>query len=105
VRPFGALDVFEGKIYFQTGKKKDVSKQMARNPKVEICAMDGPNWIRITAKAIRDDRLEAQEHMLESNPNLRSLYKVGDGNTEVLYLKDVTATIFVRGEEPKVITW
>ena len=105
VRPFGTVDIFEGKLYFQTGKKKDVSKQMAKNPKVEICAMDGSNWIRITAKAVSDDRTEAQEHMLEANPNLRSLYSVGDGNTEVLYLKDATATIFARDEAPKVITW
>ena len=38
VRPFGTAHVFEGKLYIQTGKVKDVSKQIKANPKVERCA-------------------------------------------------------------------
>ena len=38
VRPFGTAHVFEGKLYIQTGKVKDVSKQLHQNPKAEICA-------------------------------------------------------------------
>ena len=45
VRPFGTVDLFEDKIYIQTGKSKDVSKQIAENPKVEICAFDGKKWV------------------------------------------------------------
>ena len=38
VRPFGTVDIFDGALTIQTGKVKDVSKQIHRNPKIEICA-------------------------------------------------------------------
>ena len=103
VRPFGTVDIFEGKLYIQTGKVKDVSKEMQANPKVEICAFNGEKWIRVAGEVVRDDRVEAKEHMLDSYPNLKTLYRADDDNTEVLYLKNVTATISSFTEEPKVI--
>lgn len=104
VRPFGAIDVFEDKLYFQTGKVKKVFEQMMHNPRVEICTMGaGGSWIRISATAVRDDRVEARQHMLEANPGLKNMYAADDGNCEVLYLKDATATIYTFGGEPKVI--
>ena len=103
VRPFGTVDIFEGKLYIQTGKVKDVSKEMQANPKVEICAFDGEKWIRVAGEVVRDDRVEAKEHMLDSYPNLKALYRADDDNTEVLYLKNVTATISSFTEEAKVI--
>lgn len=94
VRPFGTVNIFEGKLYIQTGKGKAVANQIAANPKVEMCAMKGDEWIRVAATLVEDDRVEAQERMLNSYPNLRAMYKTGpDGNTVVYYLKDATATI------------
>ncbi|MBQ3076631.1 MAG: pyridoxamine 5'-phosphate oxidase family protein [Clostridia bacterium] len=94
VRPFGTIHLFEGKVYLQTGKKKAVSQQMLANPRIEISAMkaDG-SWIRVAATAVEDDRVEAQESMLEAYPDLRRMYTPGDGNTQVFYLKDAVATI------------
>lgn len=103
VRPFGTVDIFEGKLYIQTGKVKDVSKQMKANPKIELCAFDGTRWIRVQAVAIEDDKLEAKQHMLDAYPDLKSIYAADDGNTQVLYLKDATATISSFTEGPKVI--
>ena len=103
VRPFGTIDIFEDKLYIQTGKVKDVSKEMQANPKVEICAFDGQKWIRVAGEVVRDDRVEPQKHMLDSYPNLQALYRADDDNTEVLYLKNATATIYSFTEEPKVI--
>ena len=103
VRPFGTIDIFEDKLYIQTGKVKDVSKQMQANPKVEICAFDGQKWIRVAGEVVRDDRVEPKKHMLDSYPNLQALYRADDDNTEVLYLKNATATIYSFTEEPKVI--
>jgi uncharacterized pyridoxamine 5'-phosphate oxidase family protein len=105
VRPFGTIDLFEGKLYIQTGKTKDVAKQIAANPKIEICAFDGAKWIRIQALAVEDDRREARKHMLDAYPALRGRYSEDDGNTQVLCLKDGTATISEFGKEPRVITW
>ena len=103
VRPFGTVDIFEGKLYIQTGKVKDVSKEMQANPKVEICAFNSEKWIRVAGEVVRDDRVEAKEHMLDSYPNLKTLYRADDDNTEVLYLKNATATISSFTEEPKII--
>ena len=103
VRPFGTVDIFEGKLYIQTGKVKAVSKEMEANPKVEICAFNGEKWIRVSGEVVMDDRVEAKKHMLDNYPNLQALYSADDDNTEVLYLKNATATISSFTEEPKVI--
>ncbi len=92
VRPFGTIHEFEGKLYIQTGKVKPCSKQMAANPKVEICAFAGGEWVRIAAEAVNDDRVEAKESMLDAYPNLKARYSATDDNTQVLYLKDAVAT-------------
>ncbi len=103
VRPFGTAEVFDGKLYIQTGKVKDVSKQIQANPLVEICAFEGGRWIRIAGKLIRDDRIEAKEHMLDAYPSLKGMYSATDDNTEVLYFEDAVATIYSFADAPKVI--
>jgi uncharacterized pyridoxamine 5'-phosphate oxidase family protein len=103
VRPFGTIHVFDGKLYIQTGKSKDVSKQIAAAPKIEICAFNGTQWIRVQATAVNDDRLEAKESMLEAYPQLKGRYSATDDNTQVLYLKDAVATIASFTDAPKVI--
>ena len=105
VRPFGTIDLFEEKLYIQTGKIKPVSKQMQANPKVEISAFDGTQWIRIAATVVRDDRIEPKAHMLDNYPNLKAMYSAEDDNTEVLYLKDATATFSSFTAAPKVVTF
>lgn len=104
VRPFGTVDIFEDKLYIQTGKVKAVAQQMKANPKVEISAMskDG-RWIRVTAEAVLDDSIKAQEHMLDAYPNLKAMYTAGDGNTEVYYLKNAVAQICSFTEAPREI--
>jgi len=103
VRPFGTVHIFENKLYIQTGKSKNVSKQMMNNPNIEICAMSGGEWIRIQAVAVEDDRVEAKQSMLDAYPNLKSRYSATDDNTQVLYLKDAIATIASFTHDPKVI--
>jgi uncharacterized pyridoxamine 5'-phosphate oxidase family protein len=103
VRPFGTVDIFENKLYIQTGKAKSVSKQIQANPNIEICAMADGKWIRIEGIAIEDDRIEAKQHMLDSYPDLKAMYSADDGNTQVLYLKNATAVIASFGGEPEVI--
>ncbi len=105
VRPFGTIDLYEGKLYIQTGKVKPVSHQLQENPKAEICAFAGGQWIRIQCKLIRDDRTEPKVHMLEAYPNLKAMYSPFDDNTEVLYMEDAVATISSFTESPKVITF
>ena len=103
VRPFGTVNNFEGKLYIQTGKSKDVSKQLHTNPKCEICAFKDGDWIRIACELAEDDRREARASMLDAYPQLRGMYSEDDGNTEVFYMKDATATISSFTKAPEVI--
>lgn len=102
-RPFGTINIFEGKLYIQTGKVKEVSKQIQKNPKVELCCFGEGKWLRLAGELVRDDRVEAKQAMLDKYPNLKHMYSATDDNTEVLYFKDATATISGFGVEPKVI--
>lgn len=105
VRPFGTVDIFEGKLYIQTGKCKNVSKQIQSNGKVEICAMDksGAKWVRLSGTLVRDDRREPKVHMLENYPELKSMYSPDDDNTEVLFFKDAEATFYSFTAAPRTV--
>lgn len=92
VRPFGTVNIFEGKLYVQTGHKKDVAKQIAANPKVELCCYDGKGtWLRLSGTLVEDERVEAKKAMLDAFPGLRGMYDENDDNTAVYYFKDATA--------------
>jgi len=103
VRPFGTIDLFEGRLYIQTGKIKEVSHQIQANPKIEICAFAQGQWLRIAATAVRDDRVEAKAHMLDNYPSLKKMYSATDDNTEVLYLENGTATFSSFTAEPRTV--
>ena len=103
VRPFGTAHIFEGKLYIQTGKIKDVSKQIHANPKVEICAFMNGEWLRVAGELVEDDRIEAKQAMLDAYPSLQGMYKADDDNTEVLYFKNATATFSSFTKAPEVV--
>ncbi|MBR6172668.1 MAG: pyridoxamine 5'-phosphate oxidase family protein [Eubacterium sp.] len=105
VRPFGTINIFEGKLYIQTGKVKDVSRQIHANPKAEICAFMNGDWLRVTCELVEDDRVEARQAMLDAYPSLQQMYKADDGNTEVFYLKNATATFSSFTKAPEVVTF
>ena len=103
VRPFGTVNIFDGKLYIQTGKVKEVSKQIHANPKVEICAFKDGAWLRVAGELVADDRREARASMLDAYPSLQGMYKADDGNTEVFYFKNATATFSSFTKEPEVV--
>ena len=105
VRPFGTVNIFDGKLHIQTGKVKDVSRQMHANPRIEICAMHGGRWLRIEASAALDDRREARVSMLEAYPSLQAMYSPDDGNTEVWYLRNATATFYSFTDAPRSVSF
>ena len=103
VRPFGVSEIIDGKLYFLTGKRKEVSKQMLTNPKIEISATCGREWIRIEALAIEDDRAAVRQQILDAVPSLKGMYQADDGNCQVFYLKDATATFYSFGVAPSTV--
>jgi uncharacterized pyridoxamine 5'-phosphate oxidase family protein len=102
-RPFGTINIFDGKLYIQTGKSKEVSKQIQKNPKVEICCFKDGKWLRLAGELVRDDRREAKVDMLEHYPELKGMYSADDNNTEVLYFKNAVATFSTFTAAPKVV--
>ena len=92
VRPFGTIDLYNGRLYIQTGRSKKVADQLKDNGHVELCAFDGQTWVRVAGQIVLDPDINAQEHMLDAYPSLKAMYAPGDGNTEVYYLKNATAT-------------
>lgn len=105
VRPFGTVHLFEDRVYIQTGKSKEVSKQIAANPKAEICGFCDGVWLRVSCILTEDDRSEARKSMLDAYPELRSMYNEDDGNTQVFYIQDAEATFSSFTEEPIKLTF
>lgn len=103
VRPFGTAEIFEGKLYIQTGKKKDCYRQLLENPNAEICCFKDGTWLRLRGKLIPDDRVEAKKDMLDKNPSLRRMYDENDDNTIVLYFEDAVAVFSSFTAAPKEI--
>ncbi len=98
VRPFGTVNIYKGRLYIQTGRKKNVAKQILANPKVELCAFNGKEWLRLSGTLVNDPSIEAQKSMLAAYPSLEKLYQPGDGNNMVLYFTDAVATINTFGK-------
>jgi len=103
VRTFVTAHIFEGKLDIQTGKVKDISKQIHANPKVEICAFKNGEWLRVAGELVEDDRREARQSMLDAYPSLKNMYSAYDGNTEVFYFKNTTATFSAFTHKPEVV--
>ncbi|MBE6570258.1 MAG: NimC/NimA family protein [Ruminococcaceae bacterium] len=103
VRPFGTVNEFEGKLYIQTGKVKPTSRQLAENPKAEICAFTDGAWIRVACELVEDDRTEAKKAMLDVYPDLRRMYDENDGNTQVFYMRNAKATFSAFGREAETV--
>ena len=102
-RPFGTINIFDGKLYIQTGKSKPVSKQIQKNPKVELCCFKDGKWLRLAGELVRDDRIEAKQHMLAQYPQLQAMYSAKDDNTEVLYFKSAEATFSSFTAPPRTV--
>ncbi len=105
VRPFWTINIFNNKLYIQTWKSKNVSKQIQANPKVELCWFLDWDWIRVSWELVRDENIESKKDMLDHYPELRGMYDENDDNTEVLYFKNATATISSFTKPPKTFNF
>ena len=105
VRPFGTILMENGKLYIQTGKSKDVSKQLAKNPKAEICAFMKGTWLRVSAELVNDDDHDVKVKMLDKMPQLKGMYSADDDNMQMLYLKDASATFSSFTDAPETVTF
>ena len=105
VRPFGTILLMGGKLYIQTGKVKDVSKQIAANPKAEICAFKDGKWLRVACELVNDDSHEVKVAMLDKMPTLKAMYSADDDNMQMLYFRNAKATFSSFTEAPETVTF
>ena len=105
VRPFGTILLFGGRLYIQTGKVKDVSRQLAANPKAELCAFDGSSWLRVAGELVNDDNREAKVAMLEKLPSLKAMYSADDDNMQMLYFRNAAATFSSFTAAPETLSF
>ena len=103
VRPFGTVLLYGGRLYIQTGKSKEVSKQLARNPKAELCAFKDGVWLRIAGELVNDDDRAVKVAMLEQYPELQAMYSADDDNTQVLYFRNAAATFSSFTAAPETV--
>ena len=103
VRPFGTVLFCKDRLYIQTGKVKDVSKQLAANPKAELCVFKDGKWLRLAGELVEDDDREVKVAMLDMMPTLKAMYSPDDGNMQMLYFTNATATFSSFTEPPEVM--
>ena len=105
VRPFGSVCEFEGHAYICSGRKKDVYKQLSNNPHVELCGMydDGTSWLRLSATVEEDNRIEAEQAVLDDPTGPKQLYTAGDGNFVVFKLTNIKAVKYSFFKAPEEI--
>lgn len=103
VRPFGTVLLYNGRLYIQTGRVKEVSKQLEVNPLAEICTFKDGVWLRVAGELVNDDSREVKAAMLEKMPELKAMYSADDDNTQVLYFRNATATFSSFTAAPETI--
>ena len=98
-RPFGAIGIYNDKIYIGTNTSKNVSKQIAINNNVCIVACEGGNWIRTNCELVDDSiSLEAKRAFLAANPTLAKIgYSSEDDSMQIFYMNNIHATIADAG--------
>ena len=92
VRAFGTNIVYDGRLYIQSGKGKNVVNQIKNNPNVEICAFNGQKWLRVSAKLVSYNNYDVKVALLNKMPSLKSTYSPDDDSMEMFYLKNAKAT-------------
>ena len=103
VRPFGTVLLCGGRLYIETGKVKAVSKQIAANPKVEVCAFKDGKWLRVAGELVNDDSRDVKVAMLDKMPSLKAMYSADDGNMQMLYFKNAKATFSSFTSAPETV--
>ncbi|MDE7294326.1 MAG: pyridoxamine 5'-phosphate oxidase family protein [Oscillospiraceae bacterium] len=87
-RPFGMHLLIDDKIYFCCGTFKNVFKQLTANPKVEILAVDGTEFLRYDgiATVVKNDTV--QNILREKSPQIMAKYDENGWEMGVFYLEN-----------------
>ena len=94
-RPFGLFVPVDGRIYFGCGTFKNVYKQLTANPKIEILALAGMEFMRYDglATVVKDEKVEAG--FRETAPQIMEMYDKNGWEMGMFYLENGHAEIRV----------
>ena len=98
IRPMHAIVLAENQLYFRAGKEKGITRQLLENPRCELCAFSGQDWLRITAKAVPSENIAATMAMETQFPR-----RMGDGTPQLFCLQEGTAVLSKYAEVQRVI--
>lgn len=92
-RPFGFHLLDDGKLYFGCGTFKNVFSQLTKNPKVEVLAVMGSEFLRYDGKVkiVKDEAL--LEKVRIALPQIMELYDKNGWEMGLFYLEDGHAEI------------
>ncbi|MEZ5195483.1 MAG: pyridoxamine 5'-phosphate oxidase family protein [Bacteroidales bacterium] len=104
VRPFQFMFEEDGKLWFCTSNKKEVYKEIQKQPHVELCtSIEDKSWLRIKAKVVFNDNLKIKEKVFEVSPLVKGIYEVPSNPAfEVFYLEEITVSIAEIGRAPVI---
>lgn len=107
VRPFSFAMEWEGRLTFVTNTEKKVYRQLAANPRVEICSFNHQTgeWMRISGRVELFRSVEANRKVYEVMPSLKDIYK--DEHNPVLacfsIVEGEAATYSFTSPEPGIV--
>ncbi len=92
-RPFGFHLLYGDRVYFGTATVKKCFQQLVANPKVEILALAGQEFLRYdgTATVVKDERLAAR--VRKALPEIMAMYDSNGLEMGLFYLENGTAEI------------
>ena len=92
-RPFGFHMMDDDRLYFGCGTFKNVFKQLSANPKVEVLAISGNEFMRYdgTVKIVKDNALI--EKVRTALPQIMALYDKNGWEMGMFYLENGHAEI------------
>ena len=94
LRPFSYVAFVDGEVYFMTRKPKNVYKQLVKNPKVQIGAINGSmEWMRVTCKLVEDDSPKVRTAFLDKYPSMKESNAIDDPDYAFMKLTGITAEI------------
>jgi uncharacterized pyridoxamine 5'-phosphate oxidase family protein len=104
VRPYGTMLYYEDKIYIMAFGKTNATRQIAANPKAEICAFKGQT-LRIECTLVEDNRPEVGKALVEKMPVLKDALGPNCENGVMYYLKDAKADFFKMMELAETVNF
>jgi uncharacterized pyridoxamine 5'-phosphate oxidase family protein len=92
VRGMETFRADEKGLIFYTGKVKDVFKQVAKNPEVEVCYFAKGTQVRVRGKIEIVEDLALKKEIVEKRPFLKPEYEKGYDGLAVFRLKGKATT-------------